>query len=275
MQNPIAADGHTTENFHHESARAGIYLATASADRLDMFGKLNHENVRDLKFSGFVTWTGNSSMEVFIKMEGTRPGSDQSDTLMLGRFSMVCRDAHTHKARKVPPLIVETEEEKMLWKIGQEHKDNRQRFQMSTLDKRPPNQAESAELHDLMNKTRDQKQYNGEAIVPMNETEMQSVQLMFPQERNLHGKVFGGYLMRMAYELCFTNASLFAHTPLRFLSLDQINFRNPVPIGAVVRLTSKVVKTTQPTGGPLGHAKAHIVVKAEVQDVESGVSEAW
>jgi acyl-coenzyme A thioesterase 9 len=26
--------------------RAGIYLATASADRLDMFGKLNHENVR-------------------------------------------------------------------------------------------------------------------------------------------------------------------------------------------------------------------------------------
>lgn len=95
---------------------------------------------------------------------------------------------------------------------------------------------------------------------------------MFPQERNLHGKVFGGYLMRMAFELCFTNAALFAHHPLRFLALDQINFRNPVPIGAVVRLSSKVVKTTQPTEDALGQAKAHIVVKAEVQDVETGVS---
>lgn len=172
LQNPIAMDGQTTENFHHESARAGIYLATASADRLDMFGKLNHENVRDLKFSGFVTWTGNSSMEVFVKMEGTRPGSDTSDTLMLGRFSMVCRDTTTHKARKVPPLIVETEEEKMLWQIGQQHKESRQRFQMSTLDKKPPNQEESAELHTLMLETRGQKEYNGEKIVPMSETEV-------------------------------------------------------------------------------------------------------
>lgn len=38
----------------------------------------------------------------------------------------------------------------------------------------------------------------GEIMVPMKETENQSVQLMFPQERNLHGKVFGGFLMRQA-----------------------------------------------------------------------------
>lgn len=172
LQNPIAMDGRATENFHHEAQRAGIYLATASADRLDMFGKLDHQNVRDLRFSGFVTWTGNSSMEVFIKMEGTRPGSSTSDTLMLGRFSMVCRDVHTHKARKVPPLIVETEEEKVLWQIGQEHKENRQRFQMLSLDKRPPNKEESAELHKLMFEIEGKKEYNGEQIVPMNDTKV-------------------------------------------------------------------------------------------------------
>lgn len=38
---------------------------------------------------------------------------------MLGRFIMVCRDARTHKARKVPGLVVESEEEVALWKIGQ------------------------------------------------------------------------------------------------------------------------------------------------------------
>lgn len=73
-------------------------------------------------------------------------------------------------------------------------------------------------------------------------------------------------------ELCFTNAALFAAQPLRFLSLDQINFRLPVPIGAVLRLTSKIVHTTLPHKGPDGDAKVHIMVRAEVEEVETGVS---
>ena len=63
---------------------------------------------------------------------------------------------------------------------------------------------------------------------------------------------------------------------MRFLSLDQITFRLPVPIGAVLRLTSKVVKTTRPNpeDGPNGEAHAHVMVRAEVEEVETGVSEA-
>lgn len=60
-------------------------------------------------------------MEVVVKMEGTAPDDPLSatETLMLGRFSMVCRDSRTHKARKVPKLVVETEEERVLWEIGE------------------------------------------------------------------------------------------------------------------------------------------------------------
>ncbi len=119
--------------FHEAPARARLYLATASADRLDMFGSLNRDLVRsvfplfhhschtdlrrDLRFSGFVTWTGNSSMEVVVKMSGST--GEGWETLMLGRFAMVCRDSRTHRARKVPSLIVETEEERVLWDIGE------------------------------------------------------------------------------------------------------------------------------------------------------------
>lgn len=41
---------------------------------------------RDIQFSGFVTYTGSSSMEVFVRMEGlgTRPG-DEPKTIMLGK----------------------------------------------------------------------------------------------------------------------------------------------------------------------------------------------
>lgn len=63
-------------------------------------------------------------MEVVVKMQGSTSnsatsGEEEWETLMLGRFAMVCRDAKTLKARKVPPLLVESEEEKMLWDLGE------------------------------------------------------------------------------------------------------------------------------------------------------------
>lgn len=61
---------------------------------------------------------------------------------------------------------------------------------------------------------------------------------------------------------------------MRFQSLDQITFLLPVPIGAVLHLTSKVVKTTRPHAGKDGEAKVHIQVVAEVEEVETGVSAA-
>ena len=35
----------------------------------------------------------------------------------------------------------------------------------------------------------------------MSDSRLEKTQLMFPQVRNLHNKVFGGYLMRLAYEV--------------------------------------------------------------------------
>ncbi|KAL7423785.1 hypothetical protein Q5752_001369 [Cryptotrichosporon argae] len=70
-------------------------------------------------------------------------------------------------------------------------------------------------------------------------------------------------------ELAFTNAAIFASRPMRFLSLDQITFRLPVPIGAVLRLSSRVVTTTRAGDG--ADARAHVTVRAEVEEVETGV----
>lgn len=36
----------------------------------------------------------------------------------LGRFSMVCRDARTHKAHPVNPLVIRTTEEQALYSMG-------------------------------------------------------------------------------------------------------------------------------------------------------------
>lgn len=122
---------------------------------------------RDLKFSGFVTWTGSSSMEVVIKLQGAEPGTTsktgsassgadrQWETLMLGRFAMVCRDSKTHKARKVPPLVVETDEERVLRDIAAEHQQRRKERGLVALDKVPVRQAmDSKRSADLPSRAR-------------------------------------------------------------------------------------------------------------------------
>ncbi len=63
---------------------------------------------------------------------------------------------------------------------------------------------------------------------------------------------------------------------MRFISLDQIIFKLPVPIGAILHLDAKVVKTTKgvessPLEGAVP-AKAHVMVTAQVEDVTKGVS---
>lgn len=59
---------------------------------------------------------------------------------------------------------------------------------------------------------------------------------------------FLGYLMRSAYELGYSNAVVFTRGILRFLSLDEITFKHPVPIGSILRLKSRTAHTVPESG---------------------------
>ncbi|KAM6492234.1 thioesterase thiol ester dehydrase-isomerase [Amanita muscaria] len=247
----------------------GFYIVTAAVDRLDMLTQLNPS--RDLLLSGQVIYTGKSSMEVAVKMEHI--GSDQpEETVLLGRFSMVCRDAHTHRAYKVNPLIVLTPEERALYAIGEEIKERRQSLALRSLSRVPPSSKEAEELHRYF-LTYGQEQPNltvkdaHEERVWMGDTKVEKTMLMFPQERNVHQKIFGGYLMRLAYELGVSNAIMFTRGPVQFISLDGISFSRPVPIGSILRLTSHILYTT--SSDDLSSV-VHVGVKANVADVQTG-----
>jgi acyl-coenzyme A thioesterase 9 len=47
--------------------------------------------------------------------------------------------------------------------------------------------------------------------------------------------------MRQAYELAYITALLFSKSPATFVSLDDIIFKKPVPIGSFLSLTAHVV----------------------------------
>ena len=78
----------------------------------------------------------------------------------------------------------------------------------------------------------------------MKNTVYKTVLLMHPQERNIHGNIFGGYLMKVAMELSWVTAMCFVETDYPvFLSADKIEFMNPVSIGAIMEFTGRVVYT--------------------------------
>ncbi|KAF5332044.1 hypothetical protein D9758_016557 [Tetrapyrgos nigripes] len=183
----------------------GFYIVTAAVERLDMLGPLNP---RDVRLSGQVIYTGSSSMEVVVKME-TLPGKadEKEETILLGRFSMVCRDANTHKARKVHPLIITTSEEKLLYSIGEDMKRKRQSRAQQSLSRVPPSSQEAEALHSYYLKYGQAAMghiSSPSQLVSLGDTRVEKCMLMFPQERNVHQKIFGGYLMRMAYEAGFS-----------------------------------------------------------------------
>ncbi|KAF9900424.1 hypothetical protein EC991_007340 [Linnemannia zychae] len=249
-----------------------LTIVTASVDRIDLLKPLG---VCDLRLSGHVTYVGYSSMEIYMKMEEMnkdKPG-EHGDTILVARFTMVARDAVTGKAAQVNPLLLRDDNEKKLFQMGEDHKTKKRVATDSALTKLPPTQEERFLIHDLyleyskyddpQNKTN-----KPDDVEWMADTKMSAVHIMQPQDRNIHDKIFGGYLMRLAYELAFCNASSFIASRPTFLALDEISFRKPVPIGTFLALDSQIVYAE---GGD--HHSFQVMVKADVMNVKKGTRE--
>ena len=91
------------------------------------------------------------------------------------------------------------------------------------------------------------------------ETRQSTVRIMHPQERNVHSSIFGGYLMREAFELAYTTGMLYIKGRPFTISLEDIAFTKPVPIGSILFLSAEVVFAE---GDP--HRTFQIKVVAEV-----------
>jgi|LauGreDrversion4_2_1035121.scaffolds.fasta_scaffold184378_3 acyl-coenzyme A thioesterase 9 len=73
----------------------------------------------------------------------------------------------------------------------------------------------------------------------MKDTTRETTLLMQYQERNRNGKVFGGYLMKEAFDISWLTATIQGEMP-ELLRVDQVLFLKPVPVGSVVEFHSKV-----------------------------------
>ncbi|PVV03532.1 hypothetical protein BB560_001985 [Smittium megazygosporum] len=198
-----------------------ITIVTASVDRIDILDHLSSD--ANYKVSGFVSYVGYSSIEVSLKLDKVLTASENPNTnnseaqkhvpVLYARFTMVARDKQTGKAVQVNPLKIESEKERRLSKITEENKYNID-FQQTD-------------------------------FVWLDSTDMSSFNVCFPQERNIHNKIFGGFLMRKGHELAFANACMFSKELPSTKSLDNFSFSKPVNVGSILRLTSQIVYSSE------------------------------
>lgn len=149
-------------------------------------------------------------------------------------------------------MKVETEEEKRLCDLGKARSEHKKALGKANLLESPPNAAESSLIHAMWLKQRAHHDPNNALQLPHNvhtmaSTRLQDTSIMQPEFRNKsHYNIFGGFLMKQAFELAFCCCANFAHTRPSFVSLDPSTFMNPVPVGSVLYLSAIVAYTDPP-----------------------------
>lgn len=196
-----------------DAANSGLYVVTASVDRLDMLRPLSQTDPEDLRLSGHVYSTGNSTMEIAVRLQSvskSRGLHTNPETILLGRFTMACRDVKTGKAKKVPQLVSTDENEARLEQLGDEQREKKKALLKQSLSLTPPSKEQSAMLHNVFTKMADY--YKPDAVIPKEVVWMRrgiqisSVLMCHPQERvssalytrqqtdcheqNVHGNIF-------------------------------------------------------------------------------------
>ena len=167
------------------SIKDKLQVVTASVDRIDLLKELSAQN--DLKLSGFVSYVGNSSMEVSISIEGIpenlsgnqdiqAPNAKGLDLIAKAKFVMVALNRETMKPIPVPKLSLDTKKETDIYQEGALHKARKQVQQDVSLLKKPPNVDEMKAIHRIYLESKKEKNYIG-----MKNTEQSTLILTHPQ----------------------------------------------------------------------------------------------
>lgn len=150
------------------------------------------------------------------------------DNILTTYFTMVARDPVSNKSHAINRLESKTEKDEERRVEGEKNKQERLHAKAHALHVRLPTQEELQSIHNwfISESAVDRSQFLNS--IPMHKTEQKSLIFCGHQQRNIHNKIFGGYLMRKAFELAFSTSYLFAGKFPYFSALGDITFNAAV-----------------------------------------------
>jgi len=200
----------------------------------------------DMTMRGQVVWTGRTALDLRMELIQEKHAPEPS---LVALFSFVHLDPETKRPAPIPQIEVTTPQEEA-WAAER---------QLVATQRKALRQA-GKEGRDTLSPVRQQQlealraaarlQVDMPALAPgntilMGETSLSNSFICQPQQRNLHGRIFGGFLMRRAFELAFTTTYMFAGTRPTCVRVDDISFRRPVDVGDLLRFHSYVIDVHQ------------------------------
>ena len=209
---------------------------------------------------------GRSSAESTLNLHQLREGVWKK--VISATFVLVAKDPLNEGAGVVNRLLAETPEEKRLLEKGQENYIIRKHQSKDSLFKAPPSMEETALIHDFFIETVDSTKLSFKArIKPENsvwleDSKLKNLVICQPEHRNRFNKIFGGFIMRQAFELAWANAYVYSKAMPIIEFMDDILFQKPVEIGSLLYFNSQVCYTQD--------KYAQIRVSAEVVNPKTG-----
>lgn len=238
---------HNKNPKYGEDQKSPYAFVTILVDRIEQSPlRLKLSSEIDIFIQGNVTWVGASSMECSMVMEQEIDGKVQQ--FLSAKYLFALRHPLTNKAVFINPLDPQSPEEKAAFQLGEENKKKRLLEDTISLLKTPPSEKERLIIHDLFLSTIDQQsgtlkvKVKPKNTIWMEDTKLSSIIICYPQQRNIFNKMFGGFLMRIAYELAWTTATTYCKQAPRMCKVvDDILFKRPVEIGSLLFFSSLVV----------------------------------
>jgi len=217
-------------------------IVTAGVDRILCRDRPTIEH--DMVLSGKISWVGASAMEIVMNV------TSQDKSWLEARFTFVSRSSQTNKATNIVPLLVsDSVEERSAFEKGRAAAQRKKELRSAlacnshsyTLDVDKLAKELLAQATPLLTLPT----LAPPELILLNQTELQNALIAQPQQRNMHNRIFGGFLMRRAFELAFATAYTFGGVKPNFVEVDDISFLAPVNVGDLILFKSRVLYTSE------------------------------
>jgi acyl-CoA hydrolase len=192
----------------------------------------------DVRCRARINHVGRTSMEVGVRVESSPDGEHLASCY----FTMAARgrEGGVERGLVLPRLDLADEAERR----REARAASRRAASLAEAEKamEPPTREEFLLIAELY-REQEQPGFSGPLV---RDLVAETWERTFPDQDNPWDTIFGGYIMRRAYELSVTCAERVA--PLRPIAaaVNRINFFRPVHIGDKLHLTSRVVYTAGP-----------------------------
>merc|ERR1712142_494582 len=133
--------------------------------------------------------------------------------------------------------------------MGEENKKRRYKISQDSLFKVPPSLPEQDIIHDFFINTVDHKAMSFKARVkPQNsvwfeDAKLKNLVVCQPENRNHYNKIFGGFIMKQAFELAWANTYVFGKSRPLCRRMEDILFKAPVEVGQLLYYHSQICYT--------------------------------